>query len=173
MARDGLAGFSMEAVAREAHVAGGLTRHYFGSREGMIIALVEDVLTEVQAIFLAPDGESSLAEQLNAYLDFTAANPWGHALWMHAGEIHPDLGRIVTDFRQRLAAEAGFGSEWKALTRAQQLAAIGWAGYIEALIAEWIAGGFKDRDALLLVLADAARRLDILDAARAGQEDAA
>jgi hypothetical protein len=46
----------------------------------MIIALVEDVLTEVQAIFLAPNGESSLAEQLNIYLDFTAASPWGHAL---------------------------------------------------------------------------------------------
>jgi hypothetical protein len=92
---------------------------------------------------------------------------------MHAGEIHPDLGRIVTDVRQRLAAEAGFGGEWKALTRAQQLAAIGWVGYVEALIAEWIAGGFKDPDALLLVLADAARRLDILDPATTSQEDAA
>jgi AcrR family transcriptional regulator len=163
LAEEGLAGFTLEAVAREAGVTGQLLRHYFGSGDGLLTALATALMEDAIGMWLTPpSGEQDLAERFGAYLDFIAANPWGHAIWMHAGEHHPEVGRVVTPLRRRLAAAGG---DWDALPRTEQLAAMGWVSFVEGVVQEWIAGGLADRDAALAVLMDGAQRFAAVEAA--------
>jgi len=156
----GLARFSLEDVAREAGVAASLPRHYFGSREGLLLAVATQIIEDVAAILGAPRGGATLTERLAAYLDILARDPWVHLVWMHAAEYSPDLERLVRRTRRRLA-ELSFDVRWKDLTAREQLALTGWAGYFEAVISGWIDHGVGDRTAVIEALADAARRLGI------------
>lgn len=155
LARRGLAGFSLEAVAREARVAATLPRHYFGSSRDLLKAATEDVLKQVEAILL-PDGGSSLAQRFDDYLALIRKNPWAHAIWMRSAELHPGLGALVRKARGRMA-ESMYRQPAKALTKEQQFDARGRIGYVEAAVAEWIERGMADTDAVAAVLVEAVR----------------
>lgn len=170
IARDGLAGFTMEAVAREAGVTGGLPRHYFGTREGMVIALAEEVLGELQQIFAEVRPDGTFQDTVDAYLDWTEKNPWGHAMWMHAPEVHPEFASIVQHVRRHLAALAAGSATWADVPRRRQIAAIGYLGFVESVVADWIADDFADRATVAEVLVDARRRFDAREVGEVGDE---
>lgn len=156
LAEHGLAGFSLESVARQAGVTGQLLRHYFGSGDGLLSTLATALTENAVGMWLVPViDDEDLAQRFEAYLDFIAANPWAHAIWMHAGEQRPEVAAVVTPIRRRLAAGGG---DWDALPRREQLAAMGWVSFVEGVVQEWIAGGLEDRDATLAVLIEGARR---------------
>ncbi|HWI72870.1 MAG TPA: TetR/AcrR family transcriptional regulator, partial [Baekduia sp.] len=89
LADQGLAGLSLESVARSANVTSPLLRHYFGSREGLITAVVQAAIDEVMAILDAPLSAGGLEPRLRAYLQLIQRDPWAHGVWMHGGESHP------------------------------------------------------------------------------------
>lgn len=160
VAERGLAQFSLEDVAREAGVVASLPRHYFGSRDGLLVAVAARVIDEVVAILGAPRGGAALTQRLVAYLDILVRDPWVHRVWMDASGYSPELQDRVTTARCRLAA-LSFDVEWESLSSREQLALMGWAGYFEAVISGWIEQGLGDRAAVIEALADAARRLGV------------
>ncbi len=160
LARTGPAGFTLEGVAEVAGVTPPLLRHYFGGRDGLFATLVERVVAEVLQIFVGSPGSGGLADRLAAYLDHTEANPWGHGVWMHASVTHPALAGLIADARCQLAT-LSFGQEWTEMIPARRLEAVGWIGCAEALVAEWIANDFSDRDDVLEALLTAARRFGV------------
>jgi AcrR family transcriptional regulator len=160
VAARGLAAFSLEEVAREAGVAASLPRHYFGSRDGLVLAVATQIIEEVTAILGAPRGQGRLTERLAAYLDLLAREPWVHTVWMHSAERSPELHGLVSDVRRRLA-ELSFDVRWEDLEPERRLALLGWAGYFESVISGWAEHGIGDRDAVLAALADAAHRLGV------------
>ena len=52
LARDGISGVTMRAVAREAEVALGLATYYFEDKDGLVAAALERI-AEAQAAFLS------------------------------------------------------------------------------------------------------------------------
>lgn len=149
--RNGLKGFSLGAVAREAGVALSLPRHYFGSSRDLLKAAIEDLLVEVEATLLGRDFKGGLAERFAAYLDLLAKNPWGHDVWMRAAEIHPKVEGVVHEARLRMA-ETMWRRPWRELTKMEQLDARGRIGYIETVVAEWLKHGAGDKAAVLELL---------------------
>jgi len=160
VAAGGLTRFSLEDVAREAGVAPSLTRHYFGSRDGLLIAVARQVIEEVVAVLGAPRGGATLRERVAAYLEILGRDPWVHDVWLHAPERSPELRELVLGARRRLA-ELSFDVSWDELAPPERLALAGWAGYFEAVISAWIDGGLRDPGAVVEALAGAARRLGV------------
>lgn len=160
VAARGLTQFSLEDVAREAGVTPSLPRHYFGSRDGLLLAVARQVIEEVVAVLGAPRGGATLTERLAAYLQILARDPWVHGVWMHASEHSEDLHDLVRSTRWRLA-ELSFDVSWDDLAPRDRLALLGWAGYFEAVISGWIEEGVGDPGAVIEALADAARRLGV------------
>lgn len=156
LARKGLGGFSLEAVAREARVAASLPRHYFGSSRGLLKAATQDVLRQVEAVFFGRDAELTLAQRFTRYLDILRRNPWGHAVWMRSAELHPGLEALVRKARQRMA-QMMYQHPWSDLSKREQLEARGRIGYIEAVVMDWIARGMKDDALVAGILVEAVR----------------
>jgi AcrR family transcriptional regulator len=156
----GLAQFSLEDVAREAGVVASLPRHYFGSRDGLLLAVATEIIEEVIAVLGAPRGRATLTERLVAYLDILSRDPWVHHVWMQASEYSEDLHRRVVKTRRRLA-ELSFDVRWKDLSPRERLALLGWGGYFEAVISGWIEQGVGDRTAVIEALAEATGRLGV------------
>jgi AcrR family transcriptional regulator len=161
LARDGLERFSLEAVAREAGVAATLPRHYFTSRDGLLIATAIEVIQDITSVLTVGDPALGLADRLRAYVDKLADNPWAHTVWLGAAHLHPELETAVNRIHRRLA-EISFGRRWQDMSKAERLAASGWIGYANGAIAQWIEQGATDRQALLDALLDAARRLGVM-----------
>jgi len=72
LVRDGFAGLTLEAVSKEAGVNKAATRYYFGGKEGLIEAVVREIVLEdcanVEAS-AAPDATS--AERISTFIDNT------------------------------------------------------------------------------------------------------
>lgn len=156
LARKGLEGFSLEAVAREARVAASLPRHYFASSRGLLKAATEDVLKQVETAFFARDAKLTLAQRFTRYLEILRENPWGHTVWMRSAELHPGLEALVRKARQRMA-QMMYQHPWSDLSKREQLEARGRIGYIEAVVMEWIARGMKDDALVAGILVEAVR----------------
>lgn len=156
----GLANFSLEEVARESGVAASLPRHYFGSREGLLLAVARQIIEEVVAVLGAPRGGATLRERVAAYLEILAKDPWVHQVWMRAGEHSPELQELVAGARRRLA-ELSFDVRWDELGARERLALMGWVGYFEGVVSGWVEQGESDMSAVVETLTDAARRLGV------------
>jgi AcrR family transcriptional regulator len=160
VAERGMAHFSLEEVGREAGVAASLPRHYFGSRDGLLLAVARQVIEEVVAVLGAPRGGPRLTERLVTYLDILARDPWVHGVWIQAADHSEDLSEMVAGARRRLA-ELSFDVRWEDLSQPERLRLLGWAGYFEAVISGWIDQGLGDRRPVIETLADAAVRLGV------------
>lgn len=158
--RDGLEGFSLEGVAREAKVAASLPRHYFGSHADLLLAATSDTLLEAQMALTNPDLSISLPERLNKFLDVVTMYPLAFAIYMRANEIHPSLGAAARKAREKIA-EISLLRSWDTMTVQEQLHARGWIGYVEGVIGDWLERGMTDRDVLLKTMIEAAKGLKI------------
>lgn len=154
LARDGLDGFSLEAVAREAGVALSLPRHYFGGYRDLLKAATEGLLQDVEDTLLGPQEQMQLPDRITAYLDLLAKNPWGHHVWMRSAEIHPEIHAVVRKARQRMA-EAMHRRPWDLLSQREQIDARGWIGYVESVVADWLERGTGERDAVVELILNA------------------
>jgi len=152
--REGLEGFSLEAVAREARVALSLPRHYFGGYRDLLKAATEDLLEEVETTLLSREVSTPLAQRFAAYLDLLRKNPWGHQVWMRSAEIHPEVEAIVRNARRRMS-ESMYRKPWREMTKREQLDARGRIGYVEALVAEWLERRNGDRDVVVELILQA------------------
>jgi len=144
LAAGGLKGFSLEAVARAAGVALSLPRHYFGGTDELLKAATEHILRDVENVFRSGKGGVYDANSFDAYLQILAGAPWVHEAWMRAGELHSGLDAIVRMARRRMT-ESMYGRPWNALTAAERIDGRGRIGYIEAVVAEWLKQGMKNR----------------------------
>ncbi len=160
LARDGIAGFSLEGTAREAGIAPTLPRHYFESRDQLLAAVVNQITPRVVEPLLRPDPGLSLAERYREYIRLVREIPWAHGLWERAEAVHPDLGRAAAKLR-RVFVSASFGSRWEELPPEKQLEGAGWIGFFSAAVTEWLKQGGRDEGALLEVLLAAARRFGV------------
>ena len=160
LASTGMAGFSIEQVAREAGIASSLPRHYFGSRDGLLEAVARQIIEEVLAILGAPRGTTTLTERIDGYLQILRREPWVHRIWLHAAERPDELHDLVLASRRSLA-ELSFDVRWDDLEPREQLGLIGWASYFEGVISGWIELGVDDTRPVVQALADAARRLGV------------
>jgi AcrR family transcriptional regulator len=160
LSRDGLERFSLEAVARQAGVAATLPRHYFESRDGLLIATAIEVITELTNVLTVADPSRPLPFRLRAYIDMLAENPWAHLVWMRAPNLHPELDEVVQRIHRRLV-EISFGRRWEALDDYERIVASGWIGYANAAVSQWIEQGADDEELLLRALLEGARRHDV------------
>lgn len=141
----GVAGFSVEAVAREAGVTAPLLRHYFGSSTELLAAVTREVIQEVERALRSKNTNFAIADRISAYMDVIQKNPWGHSLWVRSADIHPTIDELVKQTRTRLA-EAIYRQAWISLTASEKLQALGSVGFIESIISEWIERNFEDRE---------------------------
>jgi AcrR family transcriptional regulator len=160
LSRDGLERFSLEAVAREAGVAATLPRHYFQSRDGLLVATAIEVIEELTNELTVSDPDRPLADRLRAYVDLLAENPWAHLVWMRAPNLHPELDEVVRRIHRRLV-EISFGRRWETLDGYERIVASGWIGYANAAVSQWIEQGADDRELLLMALLEGARRHEV------------
>ena len=156
---------SLDDIAREAGISPPLMRHYFKNREGLLVALFERMLGEIIPIWTA-QSEESLADRLGRYLDWIAARPWAHRLWMAAGSKEQVLAPMVTDARRRLMS-AAHAKRWQDQTREERFRANAWVAVIESSVQNWLGDGTVERDELVPQLLDIAARLDIPTARQA------
>jgi AcrR family transcriptional regulator len=154
--REGVPGFSLEAVAREAGVAASLPRHYFGGSVELLSAATIDVLKQVERAVRAP--QVGVEGRVSGYLDVIRTYPWGHSVWMRAGEIHPSIETLVNKARVRLGA-AILGKPWSSMSRREQIHARGSVGFAEAVVSDWIERGFTERKLVIEALIHGMRTL--------------
>ncbi len=155
--REGLEGFSLEAVAREAGVAATLPRHYFGSSSDLLKAATNDVVKDVERVLLSRDLHLKLESRLANYLEILRKQPWAHRLWVRSADLHPQINAVVRRARRRMA-ENMYQRPWKELTEQQQYEALGKIGFIEAVVTECLERGVAGTDVGIKVLMAAFRR---------------
>lgn len=152
LAREGLEGFSLEAVAREAGVALSLPRHYFGSYRDLLKAATEDLLRLVEKTLLSHEIKLDLKSRVVAYMDLLESNPWGHDVWMRSASIHPEVDAIVRGARRRMS-ESMYRKPWHDLSAQEKLDARGRIGYIEAVISDWLESMIDSREVVAELVA--------------------
>lgn len=158
LARDGVDGFSLEEVAREAGVAATLPRHYFDSRDGLLAAAALETAREVTEPLIAPG--LTLPERLRIYISRLAENSWGHALWVNSGYLHPLVDETLRKLRCAMI-EGAYQRRWDHMTPHEQLTNSGLIGYFNDVVTAWIDQGAKDQELVVSALLDGARRLGV------------
>jgi AcrR family transcriptional regulator len=164
LARDGLSGFTVSNVTKEANVSRGLINHHFGSMDDLLVAVYENMTASISAAgesALLADGDGKM--RLSAMVDTLFSPPlfsraslraW-LALW----------GSVAVDARLKAAHRASYGRYRKAMAIAIAMVAeerqvlvdsVGMAATIIALIdGLWIEWCIDPET----VKRDAARRL--------------
>ncbi len=113
LAREGIAGVSMRAVAREADVAVGLANYHFDNKVELISAALRRI-GEVDLEFVTPNGKGDAAEQLRRKLrqalDSSYLTPTYLSLrlqlWSLAG-VDPTFAEINEATQRRYLAKLG------------------------------------------------------------------
>jgi len=161
--REGLARFSLEDVAKEAGVAATLPRHYFKSRDGLLVATVNGMIAETLAPLLDPDTSLNLEDRYRAYIRHIDEIRWAHFLWLRAESVHPDVERAVDKWRKLLVA-LSFGRRWDDLSIAERAHGAGWVGYFATSVAEWISQDCHDQELMLNLLLKTANQFGVVGA---------
>lgn len=142
LSRQGLEGFTLEAVAREAGVALSLPRHYFGGTRELLKAATHDLLIEVEQTLLSRTIATPLPERFAKYLELLQKNPWGHSMWMRSTDTHPDIDQLVRSARVKMS-EGMYRKPWSKMSQHERFDALGRIGYIEAIVSAWIEDNFE------------------------------
>jgi AcrR family transcriptional regulator len=141
-ARDGLAGASAAAVAREAGVARTLVHHYFGSRRELFLGVLEELAERLPAA-IRTDLEGVPLEEVvrinsTALLDAVERDRDAWVALLGATGSDPDVERILDGARDRTidkmlvnqGAAVGDSEELRLLLRV-------YLGAAETALAEW------------------------------------
>jgi AcrR family transcriptional regulator len=160
IAEYGVAALTPELVAERAGVSGRLTRHYFGTRDGLIEAVVRLLVDELFEIFFDPAGPKDLPTRFLNYLDFIETVPWAHELWTHGLAGQGWLDQLVDGARRRLA-ELSFQRAWDELSPPERLTALGWIAFVESAITNWLTGDLASREDVISAVLDVGQRLGV------------
>jgi AcrR family transcriptional regulator len=141
-ARDGFAGASAAAVAREAGVTRGLVHHYFGSRRELFLGVLEELAERLPAA-IRTDLEGLPLEEVvrinsTALLDAVERDRDAWVALLGAAGADQDVERILDRARDRTidkmlinqGAAVGDSKELRLVLRA-------YLGAAEATLAEW------------------------------------
>ena len=125
--RDGIAGTSISGVARAAGVTPAMVHYYFGDKDALVKAVIEERLLPAFATMregLSALGDAPLPRVLEGFVDgvteMVQAHPWLPPLWVRevlceggalravlAESIGPQIPRVLA---QRFARDAGEGA---------------------------------------------------------------
>jgi AcrR family transcriptional regulator len=149
-ARDGFAGGSAAAVAREAGVTRGLVHHYFGSRRELFLGVLEELAERLPAA-IRTDLEGLPLEEVvringHALLDAVERDRDAWVALLGAAGSDPDVERILDRARDRAIdkmlvnhrAAVGDSEELRLVLRV-------YLGAAEATLAEWAVHGRATR----------------------------
>ena len=121
-ASQGIAATSLQAIAHEAQVTPALVHYYFGNKEQLLAAIIEERLMPLVQQFtslLDMNSDEPLATILaitRGMADITAAHPWLSPLWVR--EVLSE-GGLLRDWIQEHVAK-GISEKISQLTRAAQ-----------------------------------------------------
>jgi AcrR family transcriptional regulator len=149
-ARDGFAGGSAAAVAREAGVTRTLVHHYFGSRRELFLGVLEELAERLPAA-IRTDLEGVPLEEVvrinsTALLDAVERDRDAWVALLGATDSDPDVERILEGARDRTidkmlinqGAAVGDSKELRLVLRV-------YLGAAEAALAEWTVHGRATR----------------------------
>lgn len=149
---------SVEELAEEAGVSRGLIFHYFGSKQGFLLAVVRHLSDEMIA-FTDPDPSLPPLEQLSAslaaYLDFVTENRDGYVSLLRGSTSADPEMRAVFEHARTVLTERVLeriplvGIE---ITPRAELAARGWVAFVEETVISWLREPRMTRDELLELL---------------------
>jgi AcrR family transcriptional regulator len=126
----------IDDIARAAGISKGLLYHYFGSKRGFYVAIVEEAareLLEATKIDPALPPPDKARRSMDAYLDFVEQHAGAYLALMRGGVgTDPEVALIVdrtrTEFVQRFVANLGLAEPRPVF----ELAARSWIGLVEA-----------------------------------------
>jgi AcrR family transcriptional regulator len=143
---------SIDEIAAEAGLAKGLLYYYFGDKQGLYVAGLEQIAREMhEQIAAAAAGSSAapverLMAALDAHLAFIEQYPEGYRELLSGAMADPQVRAIMEEQRsalqemvlQGLPPEVPRGP-------AVTLAVKGWGSFVEGAELAWLAGGGIDR----------------------------
>ncbi len=149
---------SVEELAEQAGVSRGLIFHYFGSKQGYLLAVVRH-LSEEMIAFTDPDPALPPLEQLRAslaaYLDYVTDNRDGYVSLLRGSTSNDPQMREVFEYtrtvltRRVLERVPLIGIE---ITPRVELAARGWVALVEETVISWLREPRMSREELLELL---------------------
>lgn len=141
-ARDGFAGASTAAVAREANVTRGLVHHYFGSRRELFLGLLEELAERLPAA-IRTDLEGLPLEDVvringTALLDAVERDRDAWVALLGAAGSDPDVEQILDRARDQ-AIDKMLVNQGAAVGDSEELRLVlrVYLGAAEATLAEW------------------------------------
>lgn len=167
---------SVSEVARTARVAQGLPFHYYGSKRGLYLAVVERVIAELDEVHPVPDPSAepsaetgaetgaAVRQVLRRHVAFLRDNPLAAALAVNGAGLDPEVRHAVEQSRQRGAARtlATLGIDRPGL--AVQALARAWVAFVDQLVADWLRDpAFAEADLIRVLCGNLA---DLLETAR-------
>lgn len=159
---------SVSEVARTAGVAQGLPFHYYGSKRGLYLAVVERLIADIDEIHPVPErgAEQGLAvrEVLRRHRAYVEGHPLVLGLVANGQSLDPEVRAAVERSQQR-------GAERLLLTlgiehpgAALRLLVHAWQAFHDQLVADWLRDRpFPEADLLRLLCGSLA---DLLEGAR-------
>lgn len=152
LARTGLEGLTVQALAEESGASVGSIYHHFGSLGGVVGALFEAGLASYRDVLLAaldaaPTARGKVEAVVRTYLSWCEANPaWARLLLKGRGhpgvrEREADIRQTTREFGKHLSARFGAHVEAGELERLPgEIYAPLLTGPAEELIRHWLAG---------------------------------
>lgn len=132
---------SISDIARLAGVSKGLLYHYFPTKREFYIETVRDTAAEMIKLTQTDPHEAPttrMKKGLRAYLDYAEENASAFLSVFRGGVgVDPEVMRIIESARHTFLDRMleGLGKP----TPSQRLAMIGWIGFAEAIILDWLA----------------------------------
>ncbi|WP_182348143.1 TetR/AcrR family transcriptional regulator [Tomitella gaofuii] len=149
---------SVEELAEKAGVSRGLIFHYFGSKQGYLLAVVRH-LSEEMIAFTDPDPSLPPLEQLSAslaaYLDYVTENRDGYVSLLRGSTSNDPEMRAVFEYTRGVLTQRvlervpQIGVE---VTPRVELAARGWVAFVEETVISWLREPGVSREELLGLL---------------------
>lgn len=149
---------SVEEIADQAGVSRGLIFHYFGSKQGFLLAVVRH-LSQEMVDATAPDPELAPLDQLRAslaaYLDYVTENRDGFVSLLRGAASGDAEFRFVfeetrTVLTQRVLEQAPLIGIPR--TARVELAVRGWIAFVEETVITWLRDPQLSREELLELL---------------------
>jgi len=151
---------SMEEIAAAAGVARGLLHHYFGSKRGLYLEVVRELVRLPPPALpenTAGSTKEAVEESVDLWLEVVARNrgTWLAAIGAEGFGRDPELEGILAEAREAttdrvvevLGMSGGAPPELRALIRS-------YAGLAEAATREWLERGTLSREQVQLMLTD-------------------
>lgn len=135
---------SIDEIAEAAGVSKGLLYHYFSSKRGLYLAVVEAAVDELIELTeppaeLAP--EAALRHGLRAYLDYVEQHRVGYLTVMQGGVgADPEVEQLVDRMRRRTAERIVEGLELEVVPDRLWAGLRGWVGFVEGVVGAWLGG---------------------------------